>query len=184
MKRPVSILFVVFAGAIAQPALADAQSHYQDLMRAVFEARGQKFPEPPPPPRPVLITCEDDFPFGDGTCSESDLPYSAGAGWYSINSSPKPDVFEIASFTLKGSTARFRVIDVTATDSTKTVVPYIDGLSSGLILNKDQEIEFILMSPPTNGRQISLSYNFSVEGLDGASCDQCDFSYFITFTSN
>ena len=183
MKKPVSILLFVFAGVIAHPVLADAQSHYQDLMRAVFEARGQTFPEPPPPPRPILIICEDDF-FGNGTCSESALPYSAGAGWYSINSSPKPDVFEIASFTLKGSAARFRVIDVTATDSTKTVVPYIDGLSSGLILNKDQEIEFVLMSPPTNGRQISLSYSFSVEGLDGASCEQCDFSYSVTFTSN
>ena len=141
VKRPVSILFVVFAGAIAQPALADAQSHYQDLMRAVFEARGQKFPEPPPPPRPVLITCEDDFPFGDGTCSESDLPYSAVAS-QSISRLPKPDVFDIASLTLKGSTARFRVINVTATDSTKTVVPYIDGLSSGLILNKDRNRVF------------------------------------------
>ena len=182
MKKPVSILLFVFAGVIAHPALADAQSHYQDLMRAVFEARGQTFPEPPPPPRPTLITCKDDF-FGDGTCSESDLPYSAAAS-QSISRLPKPDVFDIASLTLKGSTARFRVINVTATDSTKTVVPYIDGLSSGLILNKDQEIEFALMSPPTNGRQVSLSYSFSIEGLDGASCEQCDFSYRVTFTSN
>ena len=182
MKKPVSILLFVFAGVIAHPVLADAQSRYQDLMRAVFEARGQTFPEPPPPPRPVLITCKDDF-FGDGTCSESDLPYSAVSS-QSVSRLPKPEVFDIASLTLKGSTARFRVIGVTATDSTKTVVPYIDGLSSGLILNKDQEIEFVLMSPPTNGRQVSLSYSFSVEGLDGASCEQCDFSYSVTFTSN
>ena len=183
MIKVLSIAFLVMIFSHPYHALpSDLEGRYQSLLESVFHARGLEAPQPPKPPRPTLQSCQEDF-FSGETCTDSELPYSAVSS-QSISQLPKPNRFDIADFTVIGAEARFQFVHVRAVDSAGVVTPSIEGISEGQVLERGQQIDFVLSSPPTDGRQASLSFGFSLTGLDGITCEQRDFSYTVTFTSN
>jgi hypothetical protein len=86
--------------------------------------------------------------------------------------------YSIQLFKLKAVGSRFTISNVTASDSTDTIVPVFNGIYNGAVISAGNSLSFSIMAPHTFGKTTSLSYSFKI-----AETGQT-FVYYANFTSN
>lgn len=106
------------------------------------------------------------------------LPYAANAAMQKSCTGACTANFTVDTFKVAAVGSNFTMRNVTAIDSTGSVVPAIVGLVSGQVIAAGSSATFSLVSPRTNGKTAKLTYKFFVAETGQS------FIYNADFTSN
>jgi hypothetical protein len=102
-----------------------------------------------------------------------------GSANASVTVDPRPEQHTVGSFVLIAIGKSYTVTNVTAEDTTNTVVPTFGNLVSDQVIAEGHGINYKLLSPPTFGEPVSLVYRYNIENNTSMS-----FTFSATFTSN
>uniref|UniRef100_UPI002632F591 hypothetical protein n=1 Tax=uncultured Marinobacter sp. TaxID=187379 RepID=UPI002632F591 len=98
-----------------------------------------------------------------GTYNEVAMPYfSSSSVSTSVTGVPAPTTYSLDTFKLTAQGQDFTIVNLVSTDNTSQVTPFFAGLSEGVTVAEDTELEFELISPLTRGATVDLNFSFEV----------------------
>ena len=117
--------------------------------------------------------------FFGATFNEVSLPYNmSGVSSASVTGIPMPTTYTLSTFKLLAQGQDFTIINLNATDSSSTVIPFFTEISDGFVVPNGVEMEFELITPLTGGQTVNLNFSFEIQETGET------FSVSYMFTSN
>ena len=101
--------------------------------------------------------------FGDGAFNPVPFPYSSSSSTSAnVAGIPAPTTYTLDTFVLRARGGTFTIENVAATDDTGQVSPYFSEPLEGREIRDGDELAFELVSPLTQGAQVSLRFGFDI----------------------
>jgi hypothetical protein len=127
----------------------------------------------------VLTLFRESSNFFNPVFEEVPFPYSSNSVVSAtVSGIPMPTTYSLDTFKLVAEGRTFTLTNITATDATGQVVPFVSGIAEGTQVVDGGEVILELVSPLTRGATVQLTFGFEV--LESGDTFVANY----TFTSN